>query len=143
MALRRMLAALLGALLFLALAPMAAQGAFNSTDSSGFTASTYQVAAPASVGATIACNGSNGKSATATVSAYSEVPRATGYRFVLTAPDGSTASSTVGPPSSGAVVLPAPLTRTSTSAGNRIYTLTVQGLLGSWSGAVWTLTHTC
>jgi hypothetical protein len=144
MALRRTLAGLLGALLFLAVFPISAQGAFSATDSSGLSASTYQIQAPANVSATITCTSSNGKSASATVTAYSAVQRATGYRFVLTAPDGTSTSSTVGPAdSAGNTTLPAPLSRTSTSAGNRNYTLTVQALLGSWSGTAWTLTRTC
>jgi hypothetical protein len=140
---RRRAPTAVAAALLLAVAPAAAQAAFSSTVSASLTAATAQLTAPSSVTAAITCTGSNGKSAKANVTAYTAVPHATGYKFVLTAPDGTSTSATVGAPIAGVVQLPPALTDSAGSPGSRIHTLTVQATAGSWLGTAWTQTHQC
>lgn len=121
--------------LLLLTAPATAEAAFSGTDGASFTASTYSIPAPASVTATVACN-PNGKQATVTVSSYAKVSRATAYLFTLAAPDGT--SSQVTTASDGTV-----LTQSSTRAGTRVYTLTIQAEVASWTGAALTQSYTC
>ncbi|WP_415853353.1 hypothetical protein [Sinomonas sp. G460-2] len=116
-------------------APAVAQAAFTGTGTGSLAASTYAIPAPASMSATFVCL-PNGKQATVTVAGYSPVARATAYQISLTAPDGSSSATTT--------ILPtAVLAQASKSAGNRIYTVTIQATIGSWVGSPLTQTHTC
>ncbi|MDQ4501259.1 hypothetical protein [Sinomonas sp. ASV322] len=119
----------------LLMAPATAQASFAAAGAAALTASTYSIPAPASVNASYVC-ASNGKLATVTVLSYSTVPRATAYTFTLTAPDGTSSSTTT-------TLTTVVLAQSSASAGNRIYTLTVQARVGSWIGAALTQTHGC
>ncbi|NUP73641.1 MAG: hypothetical protein HOQ07_03180 [Sinomonas sp.] len=130
----RIMAPLLAAAL-LFVAPTAAEAGFTSTSTAALSASTYSIPAPASVNATYVCN-PNGKLITITVAGYAKVPRATAYTFTVTAPDGTSSSTTT---TQDAVVL----TQTSANVGNRTYTLTVQAQLGTWTGSPLTVVHVC
>ncbi|WP_422935615.1 hypothetical protein [Sinomonas sp. P47F7] len=116
-------------------APAAAQAAFTAGDSAALSASTYSIPAPASVNAGIVC-AANAKQATVTVAGYSAVARATNYQFTLTAPDGSSSTTATTMPTVA-------LTQSSKTAGNRVYTLSVQALVGAWVGSPFTQSFTC
>lgn len=130
----RALAPFVAAALLVA-APAAAQAAFTAIGTSSLSASTYSIPAPASVNASFVCS-TNHKQATVTVAGYSQVPRATAYLFTLTAPDGTSSSTTTTLPTVA-------LTQSSATTGNRTYTLAVQALVGSWVGSALTQPYTC
>ena len=116
-------------------APAGAWAAFTGISVASLQVSTYSIPAPGSVTATFVC-GLSGRQATVTVLGYGKVERATSYTFTLTAPDGTSSSTTT---SLDAVTL----TQSSASVGSGVYTLTVRALVGSWIGAPLTRTHNC
>ena len=132
-------AAVLSAALAVGLSPAEAWAAFTRTASASLTASTYTIPAPAqgSVSASYLCT-NNGKDATATVIGTANVNRATGYVITLTAPDGTSSSTTT-----TSLLQTAVLSASSRSAAGRTFTLTVRARMGTWTGAPLTLTHTC
>jgi hypothetical protein len=128
----RLLAGLTAAVL-IALVPAVAQAAFRATATASFTASTYEIPAPASITGTYSC-GTKPNSYNLNMTAYGKVAKATAYRLTITAPDGTSTSQTI----TGNTLN---LTKTSARAGT--YTLTLIALVGTWTGDPLTRTYSC
>lgn len=119
-----------------AVGPAGAWAAFTGTRSAALQASTYAIPAPAGLAADFVCS-LVGQGVTATVLGFGSVDRATSYVITLTAPDGTSSSTTVLVPG------PAVLSQSSQHKGNRVYTLSVRARIGTWTGAPATRTHRC
>ena len=130
----RLLAGLIVAL-FLAATPAMAQAAFRGTAAAPFTASTYVIAAPASIGGTYSCDTTRPYGSTINVTSYGKVARATAYQLTLIAPDGTSQTQSF----TGNTVT---MTKAS-SARYGTYTYELSALVGTWTGSPYRGTYTC
>jgi len=118
----------------LILTPAIAHAYFTTATTASVTAGTYQIPAPASADWTHGCS-PNGRNYTLNLTGHALVSRATSYRLIITAPDGSTSAPQ---DFTGDMV-----TVTKSSARRGTYTFTIQALVGSWTGAAYTGSNSC
>ncbi|WP_232083374.1 hypothetical protein [Arthrobacter sp. SO5] len=130
--LRRLLAVPVAVALVLG-APGLAYATFTAKTGSSMAVGTYSIPAPATATGSGTCN-KGPRGATANITSFAAVSKATSYIATVTAPDGSTSSQTVAP---GGFVL----SRTSSKAGT--FTLEIKARVGSWTGAAFQLTLVC
>jgi hypothetical protein len=118
----------------LILTPAVAHAYFTTATMAAVTAATYRIPAPAGADWTHSCS-PNGRNYTLNITGYAHVSKATSYRLVITAPDGSTSSPH---DFTGGTT-----TLTKTSARRGTYTFTLQALVGSWTGTAYTGSNSC
>ena len=113
-----------------------AQAAFKATASASFTASTYVIPAPASVGGTYSCDTFfKPYGSTINVTSYGKVARATAYQLTVIAPDGTSQTQSF----TGNTVS---MTKAS-SLRSGTYTYELSALVGTWTGSPYRGTYTC
>jgi hypothetical protein len=130
--LRRLLAVPAAVALVLG-APGLAYATFTAQTGGSLAVGTYSIPAPTSATGSRTCS-TNPRGITVNITSFAAVSRATSYTATITAPDGSTASKTVG---TGGFSI----SRTSSKTGT--YTLVIKAQLGTWTGAAIQKTYIC
>lgn len=115
-------------------APGLAYATFTATTGGSLAVGTYSIPAPATATGSRTCNNGNPKGITINITSFAAVIKATSYIATVTAPDGSTASKTVG---TGGFSI----SRTSSKTGT--YTLVITAQLGTWTGAAIQKAYVC
>lgn len=121
--------------LFLAATPAMAQAAFRATASAPFTASTYVIAAPATIAGTYSCDTTRPFGSTINVTSFGKVPRATAYQLTVIAPDGTSLSQTF---TANTISMTKP-----SALRNGTYAYELSALVGTWTGTPYKGTYTC
>lgn len=115
-------------------APGLAYATFTAKTGGSLAVGTYSIPAPATATGNRTCNNGNPKGITINITSFAAVIKATSYVATVTAPDGTTASKSVG---TGGFSI----SRTSSTGGT--YTLVIKARVGAWTGAAYQKTYVC